>query len=540
MKTFFVNGNVYPGSLPMAEAFAVEDGHFIFVGSNEEVKEQVRPGDSCIDLGGKFVCAGFNDSHMHLANFGQSLLAAKLDQHTESLADLLAYVKEFAAEHPVAEGAWLKGRGWNQDFFTDVQRMPDRHDLDSISTAFPICLVRCCGHCLVVNSRALELLGITAQTPQPEGGSIGIENEEPDGRFFDNAMGLIYDNIPSPSKGEIKDMIRSACHALNSYGVTSSQTDDYLSFHGVSWQTVMEAYRELEAAGELTVRVNEQSNFTDLESLKAFLAAGNNTGLGTEMFRTGPLKMLGDGSLGARTAYLSRPYVDDPSTCGFPVFDQKTLAEMIGLANRSGMQVAIHAIGDGCLDMVLNAIDRALLECPREDHRHGIVHCQISRADQLQRMIDLKLHIYAQSIFLDYDNHIVKARVGEDLASTSYSWKTLLEGGLSVSNGTDCPVELPDALKGIQCAVTRRSVRDGFGPYLPEQAFTVQQALDSYTWRGAEASFEEDRKGRIVPGQLADFTVLSEDIFAADQDKIHNIEVLETWLGGVCTYRRSV
>ncbi len=540
MKKIFFNGKVYTGGLPLREAFAVEDGRFAFVGDTKDALALAAEGDETVDLGGRFVCAGFNDSHMHLLNYGQFLLSAKLDEHTNSLAELLDYVRDFAAEHPVAEGAWLKGRGWNQDYFTDADRMPDRHDLDGISTEYPICLVRCCGHCLVVNTRALEVLGITAETASPEGGSIGMADGAPDGRFFDNAMSLVYDTLPAPSKEEIKAMIRSACAALNSYGVTSSQTDDYLSFHAVPWQTVMEAYQELEAEGLLTVRVNEQSNFTDPDSLKAFLEAGHNTGRGSSMFRTGPLKMLGDGSLGARTAYLSRPYADDPSTCGFPVFSQETLNEMIGLANRNGMQVAIHAIGDGCLDMVLNAIDKALKECPREDHRHGIVHCQISRADQLQRIIDMKLHIYAQSIFLDYDNHIVEARAGKDLASTSYSWKTLLDHGVSVSNGTDCPVELPDALKGIQCAVTRRSVRDGFGPYLPEQAFTVEDALNSYTWRGAEASFEEKEKGRIACGQLADFTILDADPFAADPDEIHNIGICSTWLGGVCTFCKSV
>ena len=540
MKTIFYNGKIYTGQLPLAEAFAVEDGKFVFVGNTTDALALDAEGGEQVDLGGRFVCAGFNDSHMHLLNYGQFLMAAKLDQHTESLAELIAYVKAFAAEHPVAEGAWLKGRGWNQDYFTDVQRMPDRHDLDGISTDFPICLVRCCGHCLVVNSKALELLGITEKTPQPEGGSIGMEGGSPDGRFFDNAMSLVYDSLPAPSKEEVKAMIRAACGALNSYGVTSSQTDDYQSFHGLPWQTVMEAYQELEESGELTVRVYEQSNFGDLDNLRAFVEAGHHTGKGTSLFKTGPLKMLGDGSLGARTAYLSRPYADDPSTCGFPVFSQETLDRMIGYANRNGLQVAIHAIGDGCLDMVLNAIEKALAECPREDHRHGIVHCQISRADQLQRMIGMKLHIYAQSIFLDYDNHIVEARAGEELASTSYSWKTLMQGGLSVSNGTDCPVELPDALRGIQCAVTRRSVRDGCGPYLPEQAFTVQEAIDSYTWRGAEASFEEKEKGRILPGQLADFVVLGEDPFTAEPDDIHRIQVLETWLGGVCAFRRSV
>ena len=206
-------------------------------------------------------------------------------------------------------------------------------------------------------------------------------------------MDAVYQIIPVPDKEEIKDMLRIACKALNSYGVTSSQTDDYCVYRSVPWQTVNDAYKELEASGELTVRVYEQSNFTDLSSLKEFVEAGNVTGSGTEMFKIGPLKMLGDGALGARTAFLSRPYADDPSTCGIPVFTQKTMDEMIGYANAHGMQAAVHTIGDACLDRVLSAYEKALAECPRKDHRHGIVHCQITRADQLEKIAKLKLHV---------------------------------------------------------------------------------------------------------------------------------------------------
>ncbi|MBR3151839.1 MAG: amidohydrolase family protein, partial [Erysipelotrichaceae bacterium] len=324
--------------------------------------------------------------------------------------------------------------------------------------------------------------------------------------------------------------------ALNSYGITSSQTDDYCVFREIPFETVNEAYKELEASGELTVRVYEQSNFTTLEELSRFVEAGNVTGSGTDFFRIGPLKMLGDGSLGARTAHLSRPYADDPSVSGFSLFTTEHMNAMVSYANAHGMQIAIHAIGDACLDQVLNAVDLALQEHPREDHRHGVVHCQISRADQLKRIEDLHMHVYAQSIFLDYDNHIVEKRVGKELASTSYFWKTLMKNGVCVSNGSDCPVELPDALEGIECAVTRTSL-DGTGPYLPEEAFTVKEAIDSFTVNAARGSFEEDRKGKIKTGYQADFTVLGEDPFTVDPRTIHAIPVRETWLAGRKVYQ---
>jgi len=191
----------------------------------------------------------------------------------------------------------------------------------------------------------------------------------------------------------------------------------------------------------------------------------------------------------------------------------------------------VHAIGDKCLDEVLEAFEKALEELPRPDHRHGIVHCQVTRPDQLNRIARLGLQVYVQSVFLDYDNHIVEKLLDPELLKTSYSWKTLIGKGVSVSNGSDCPVEEPDCLKGIQLAVTRTSL-DGTGPYLPSEAFTVAEALDSFTFRGAEASFEEKVKGRIKEGQLADFVILDKDPFKVAPQDIRKIKVVATYFGG--------
>ena len=201
--------------------------------------------------------------------------------------------------------------------------------------------------------------------------------------------------------------------------------------------------------------------------------------------------------------------------------------------------MAVHCIGDACLDLVLNSIEKALAEDPRSDHRHGIVHCQITRPDQLERIAKLNLHVYAQSIFLDYDLHIVKDRVGEELAGSSYSWKTLIKKGVTVSNGSDCPVEMPNVMGGIQCAVTRRDLK-GEGPYLPGEAFTVQEALDSFTKMGAKASFEEAMKGEIKPGMLADFVVLGENPFETDPAKLKDIPIVSTHLGGRQVFSNAV
>ncbi|MBR2895015.1 MAG: amidohydrolase family protein, partial [Oscillospiraceae bacterium] len=356
MKTIYYNGAVYTGTLPLAQAFIVSDNKFTFAGSSSDALAQWKDGDEKINLNGAFVCSGFNDSHMHLLGYGRTISNARLDQHTDSLADMVCCLKDFAAENPRRDG-WIVGRGWNQDYFSDVQRMPNRWDLDQVSTEQPVCAIRACGHALSVNSRALELLAITPDSPQPDGGEIVMENGQPNGIFFDNAMELVYNAVSVPEKETLKDMIRKACRSLNSYGVTSCQSDDYCVFTSLPWQTVNEAFQELESTGELTVRVHEQANFMNLPSLQSFVESGNCTGVGSEFFKIGPLKMLGDGALGARTAFLSRPYADAPDTCGIPVFSQETFDEMIGYANRHGMQVAVHTIGDACLDRVLLAVE---------------------------------------------------------------------------------------------------------------------------------------------------------------------------------------
>ena len=531
MKTIYYNAQVYTGHLPLVEAFIVESDMFSFVGSTTDALALATEEDICVDLEKKFVCAGFNDSHMHLLSYGNALNMAPLHEHTGSLEDMIQCLKN----HKNTRGGWILGRGWNQDYFSDVKRMPNRWDLDRVSTTCPVVAIRTCGHALVVNSYVLDLLGISGDIVQPDGGQIVMENGIPNGLFLDNAMNPVYDAIPSPSRDALKDMILLACQKLNSYGITSSQSDDYCVFPDLSWQEINAAFQELEASKKLTVRVNEQCNFTNLNDLQAFVQAGNTTGAGSTLFRIGPLKLMGDGALGARTALLSQPYADSPDTCGIAVFTQDELDAMIGYAHSQGMQVAVHTIGDACLDRVIAALQKAQAEHPRSDHRHGIVHCQITRADQLEKMAEMALHIYAQTIFLDYDIQIVEQRVGQQMASTSYSWKTLEEKGASVSNGSDCPVELPNVLGGIQCAVTRRTL-NGNGPYLPNEAFGVAQALNSFTTGGAYASFEEHLKGRIEPGMLADFVVLGDNPFTAAPSSIRNIPVCATYLGGKKVY----
>jgi len=512
MKKLYCNGVVYLGGGEWAEAFVVEDGRFGPVGDNA-LLESESVGEK-IDLKGAFVCAGFNDSHMHLLGYGLVLSQADLREHSESLEEMQSFLKAFLKEHPAAPGQWLRGRGFNQDYFKDGARLPSKSDLDEVSKDVPIMLTRVCGHMCVVNSKALELCGI---------------KDHEDGRFYDNEMRIVLDKLPPPSRAELREMILLACAKLNSCGITSVQTDDYCVFRNVKPSLINEVYRELEKEGKLTLRVREQFNLTSFSELQEFLASGE-AEKESELFKVGPLKMLGDGSLGSRTAYLSKPYKGTRDR-GMMLMSREKLRDMISYANSKGKQVIVHAIGDACLDAVLDAFEQALKENPRSDHRHGIVHCQVTRGDQLDRIAALGLHVFAQSVFLDYDNHIVEELLDPELLKTSYSWKTLISKGVSVSNGSDCPVEDPDCLKGIQLAVTRKSL-DGTGPYLPKEAFSVEEAVDSFTIRSAEASFEENIKGSIKEGQLADFVILNGNPFKVEPKDIRKIKVAAAYLGG--------
>lgn len=540
MKKIYKNGQIYTVSNGMCEAFVEEDKRFIYVGSNEGALNYKDENTEVIDLGGKFVTAGFNDSHIHVLGYGSSLRMINLAKRTSSLSDMKKAIKEFIDSRNLKENEWISGRGWNHDYFIDKNVFPTRYDLDEVSIDNPICIIRACGHICVANSKALELANITKDTKQVEGGYFDLdESGEPLGIFRENALGLIYESIPVPSKDDIKEMILEACESLNSYGITSAQTDDFIVYPKVSYQEIIDAYDELEKEGKLTVRIYQQAQLTDINELKEFIDKGYNTGVGSEKFKIGPLKLLGDGSLGARTAYLTEPYEDDKSTCGIAVYTQNQFDEMIEYAHKNGMQVAIHAIGDKIMSMIINSIEKSLAKYPRENHRHGIVHCQITTREIINNFKDLGLQAYIQSIFLDYDINIVEDRIGKERAKTTYNFKTLNDLGVVISNGSDCPVELPNVLEGIQCAVTRKSLNNAKGPFLKEEALSIKESIESYTINGAYASFEENLKGSIEVGKVCDFVVLDNNIFEVDEDKIKDIKVISTYLDGKCVYQRD-
>ena len=594
MIDLWTNGTIYTGRGQFAEAFAVQDGCFLAAGTLSHVRDICQANGEEIqehDLGGRFVCPGFNDSHMHLLSLGKSLVEVHLAEHTASKKDMISHLKKSLAArsdlfsraesgevppdpgHPAAPIKWFCGRGWNQESFQDDHFLPSRYDLDRVSTEIPIYLARACGHMAVVNSKAIQLMGLSADTPQSADASFDVDKHgEPTGILRENALQWATSQIPAPTKEELKHMLEKAGQLVNRYGITSVQSDDFDMWPEVSFETILTCFQELISENRLHVRVNEQCLLPTQEKLDAFLHAGYRTGgtlpadfgdpvqnphaahiptidadpaltdtdipsIPADRFRIGPLKLLLDGSLGANTAYLQNDYADAPGEKGMPLYTQEELDRIVLTAHKHGMQIAMHAIGDGAVQMGIDAYRRAGEIYPRDDARHGIVHCQLTTARQLGEFRELGLHAYIQSIFLDADAPIVTKRVSPELAATSYQAATYLEKEISLSNGSDAPVELPDVMAGIQCAVTRRSLHTPMtDPYLPDEALSVAQAIDSFTTGGAHASFEEDIKGRIQPGMLADFAVLEQDPFQTAAESLAQIQVYATVLGGQIVY----
>ena len=522
-----------------AEAIAIKDKKIAKVGTNEEVLDLKSDNTEIIDLKGKTVLPGFNDSHMHLLSYGYSCRAVNLNG-TESIDGIVERIKDFIKDKNIKKGKWIVGRGWNDDYFKDEKTFPTRYDLDRVSTEHPIAIIRACGHIQIANSKALELAGITKDTPQIEGGKFDLdENREPTGIFREKAIELLTSQIPEPTVEDIKEMLLEGIEDANSCGITSIQTDDFEAIPGNNFHNILKAYRELEEEGKLSLRIYEQCLLPSMDRINSFLNSGYRTGWGNEYFRIGPLKLLGDGSLGARTAALTQPYADCPDTRGIPVFTQEEIDELVEVAHNNDMQVAVHCIGDKAMYMTFEAIEKALNKNPREDHRHGIVHCQITNEYLLNKFKELNTVAYIQPIFLDYDWKIVKDRVGEKLEKTSYNWKTLLDSGVHIACGSDAPVESFNVLNGIYEAVTRKDLKGNpEGGWMPEQKLTVEEAVYGFTKAGAYTSFEEDIKGSIEEGKLADIVVLSKNIFEIPEDEIKNIEVEMTIFDGEIVYEK--
>ena len=370
MDTIIYNGII--GTIDsdnrFAQALSIKDGKIVQVGKNQEILDRKSADTELIDLEGKLLLPGFNDSHMHLLNYSQSLRQIDL-VGVESIEEIIVRSKEFIKNTQLEENQWVKGRGWNHDFFKDDKVFPTRYDLDKISREYPIMLSRACEHIVIVNSKALEIIGISKDSPQIEGGHFDLDqNGQPLGIFRENAISLISKFIPSPSIDDIKEILIDGIKNANACGITSIQSDDFDAIPGDNYYDIIKAYEELKDEGKMNVRVYEQCLLQNMDKLNDFLDRGYNTGYGDQIFKIGPLKLLADGSLGARTAALTKPYVDAPETSGISVFTQEEMDSLVDRAHCSGMQVAIHGIGDKTMYQAFEALEKALEKYPRDDH----------------------------------------------------------------------------------------------------------------------------------------------------------------------------
>lgn len=540
MDTIFYNGSfiTLDKANPEAEAVAVKNGIIACVGSNQEILALAEAHTKKIDLKGKLALPGFSDSHLHLIYYANTKRKVELSQ-AKSIEQVISLCTEGLMKMPKGE-SWLLGCGWNQDYW-DTPVFPTRSDLDKISTDLPIAITRTCYHATVVNTKALELLGLTKDIPLFTNGTVEVDSMgKANGIMRESAQNIIWNTIGVPTLEDLKSRIVNACNDAASVGITALQTDDFETFAGDTRDLIIQAYKELAAEGDLPIRIYQQCLLRTPESLQSFLDKGYKTGDEFGLYKIGPLKLLNDGSLGARTAHLRQAYCDDPSTKGVALYTADGLTEMIKMGHESGMQIAIHCIGDAATEMALNSFEKVMMDNPRIDPRHGIVHCQITDLDLIERIRKLNLLAYVQPIFIRYDRHIINARVGEKLGNTSYNWRAFADRNVHMSSGSDCPVEKFDIMPNIYCAVTGKNPEDENEPaWHPENCLTIEEAINSFTIEGAFAAFQENERGTISIGKYADITVLDGDICHIPMDEIKNIKVSMTVVNGEIKYESS-
>lgn len=535
--TLISNGRIYVEEGRFEEALLIEDGLIRAVGSTAALRAAAPAGVEEIDARGRLVLPGFNDSHCHLMSLGRNLEELSFVGVT-SLEGMLERIRTYLAEHDVPAGTVLRGNGWNHDYFTDVQRMPTAADLDAASPDVGLVLSRTCGHVAVANSAAMRAAGITAQTAANPGGAIDRNADgTPNGIFRENALAQIYAAVSRPTRNDLARQLRAALRHAAECGVTSVHSMDV---EGGNWREVLDIYSEV-LSETPSVRVNHQVNFMTPALFEDFLSSGLHTGstVGTPLNRVGPLKLFVDGSLGARTALLRAPYHDDPSTCGIATVTPEGLAELVGMAVSHGMQTTIHAIGDGAISRVIDAYEPYTSPNGENPMRLGIVHVQITDRALLERMASRGILAHVQPIFLHYDTTIAAQRVGETLARTSYAFRTMDELGIPVSYGTDSPVEDINPWDNLWCAVTRRRLTGDAPAFVPEECVSLPRAVDDYTAGGSFASFEENVKGRLLPGYAADLVIASENIFENGPESLRRCRADLTMTAGRVVYTRE-
>jgi predicted amidohydrolase YtcJ len=511
------------------EAVAVAGGRVLAVGSRSEVMQTAGPDTKVVDLGGRPVLPGLIDAHLHILGYAMTLDTLAV-AGLPSMEAVRAAVADRAGSRQAGE--WVVGRGWDQDRWVE-KREPNRFDLDEVSPNHPVFLQRNCNHVAVANTAALKLAGITRETPDPEGGQIDRDpvTGEPTGMLRENAQGLVHRVIPTVSHERKRELLRRAMREALSYGITAVHTDDVDRAAG-GFDAAEDLFYSVQA--EAPVRVVQM---IPMHMVEEGHARGIVTGAGDEWYRYGQVKIFADGSLGGRTAAMVEPYSDDPSTRGIFMHAREQFIDMVAGAHALGNQVGCHCIGDAAAGLFVDAVAEAQRRSPRADARHRMIHCQILSEPVIDAMAAQGIVGDIQPVFMKSDGYWFAERVGEERARTSYAWKRLLQKGIALCGGSDCPIEPLNIWYGVHCAVNRQDL-NGYpaGGWQPEQKLSVAEALDMYTAGASYSTFQEGVKGTLAPGQWADLVVLDRNPFACDPQELKDVKVQLTMVGGKVAY----
>jgi len=526
------NGRVYTVdvSRPVASALAVRGDRIVFVGSDIEARALTGSSTRVIDLGGKTVIPGIIDAHAHLLGLGAMLREVNLVGAT-SYEEVVARVTEWAKT--VRPGEWILGRGWDQTRWPSTE-FPTHAALSRALPNNPVALSRVDGHALLANAKAMEMAGVTSRTRDPAGGRIiRTSAGAPTGVFVDNAEELITRRIPESSAEEKRKAILAAITECNRWGLTG------IHDAGVSASTVV-IYEELARAGNFNLRNYVMlSDPVDLGSAarNSFLMRGPQNALHGGRLWTRSVKLYADGALGSRGAALLAPYSDEPANSGLLVSQPEHITRMSEFALRRGFQVNVHAIGDRGNRIALDAFESALGTVPTPNHRFRVEHAQVIGERDIPRFVRLGVIPSMQATHQTSDMRWAEARVGPARIRGAYAWRSLLNSGAIIPNGTDFPVEEVNPLLTFHAAVTRQDPANAPpGGWYPEQKMTRPEALQSLTIWPAYAGFQESVMGSIAVGKYADFVVLDRDIMTIPESEILSARVAATWLGGRQVY----
>lgn len=531
--TVYLNGNIYTveAGRPKARALAIVGQKLVYVGSVQGAKKYVGARTQVVDLNGKTVLPGLIEGHMHYTREGASLL--QVDAFWKPKAEIIAKIKAEADKLPA--GTWIVGTGWNQEVWPD-RKFPNKADLDAVAPRHPVSLTRTDGHALWVNSKALEMAGIDKNTPPPEGGVIEKDaNGELTGIFYENAMALIRGKITPLSTERLKEAMLLAQSELFSYGLTTSMSAGNSTMNSVQDVQIM---KTLYASGDLKVRIYAMING---EHATPYYEKGPDIGLFGDRLTVRAVKFYADGSLGSRTALMLEDYSDKPGWKGVARTTNEQLREAARTASRAGFQVATHAIGDGGVRNVIDQYERVLQEEKiGPDHRWRIEHYQVTTAADLERTARLGIVPVMQATHATSDKNMAETRVGPERIKYAYAWRKVIDAGMAIPGGSDAPIEKLNPYHGLYASVTRMD-RDGEprGGWYPEEKMTRAEALKSFTIWAAYGQFEEDLKGSLKAGKLADFVVIDRDYMSCPESEIKDINALMTVLGGEVVYKKE-